>query len=290
MKPAVFDYSAPESVAEVLDLLDEHSAEGKILAGGQSLVPMLNFRLARPTHLIDINGVGSLSYITANGSLRLGAMTRLTTIGESAEVAAAHAVIPKAVSYIGHRAIRNRGAIGGSLVHNDPAAELPALLMALDAQVTALSVGGERTIGINDLIEDRFFDTTLGDNELLSEIQIPAAAPGSGYGFQEFARRHGDFALAGVTAVISTDGSGMNSAALSAFGGAYATRLKEAEAILVGEEPEARVFAAAAAAAAAEFPTTSDIHGSADYRRQLIKVLTGRALEEAANNAGGGNG
>lgn len=289
MKPAVFAYSAPESVGEALDVLAEHGSEAKVLAGGQSLVPMLNFRLARPAHLIDVNGIDSLSYISANGSLRIGAMTRLTDVGESDDVASAHPVIPEAVSYIGHRAIRNRGTIGGSLAHNDPAAELPAVLMALDAEVTARSTGGERVIGMQDLIEDRLFDTTLGDTELLTEIRIPATAS-SGFGFQEFARRHGDFALAGVAAVISTDGSTITHAALGAFGGTHATRLPSAEAALVGADAGDAAFAAAGAGAAADFPTTSDVHGSAEYRSHLINVLTVRALTKAAGNAGGGNG
>lgn len=228
MKPAVFNYSAPESIAEVLDLLAEHGSESKILVGGQSLVSMLNFRLARPAHLIDINGIDSLSYISANGSLRIGAMTRLTEVGELEDVAAVHPVIPRAVSHIGHRAIRNRGTIGGSLAHNDPAAELPALLMALDAEVTARSVDGDRVLGIGDLIEDRLFDTTLDDKELLAEIRIPAAEASGGFGFQEFARRHDDFALAGVAVVISMDGSIVMGASLAAFGGTHATRIPAA--------------------------------------------------------------
>ena len=290
MKPAVFNYSAPESVAEVLDLLAQHGSEAKILAGGQSLVPMLSFRLARPGHLIDINGIETLSYISSNGSLRIGAMTRLTELGESQDVAAAHPVIPRAISFIGHRAIRNRGTIGGSLAHNDPAAELPALLMALDAEVTARSAEGERVLKIGDLIEDRLFDTTLDDGELLAEIHIPAATASNGYGFQEFARRHGDFALAGVVALISTDGNTVDSASLAVFGGTHPTRLPAAESTLVGEELGEASFAAAADAAAAEFPTTADVHGSAEYRSHLVKVLTVRALEEAVSNAGGGNG
>ena len=290
MKPAVFDYSAPESIGEALDLLAEHGSGAKVLAGGQSLVPMLNFRLARPAHLIDVNGVGSLSYISANGSLRIGAMTRLTAVGESGAVAGAHPVIPAAVAEIGHRAIRNRGTIGGSVAHNDPAAELPAVLMALDAEVTARSTDGERVIGMQDLIEDRLFDTTLGDTELLTEIRIPAAAAGSTFGFREFARRHGDFALAGVAAVITTDGSTITHAALGAFGGTHATRLPTAEAALVGAETGDAAFAAAGAGAAADFPATSDGHGTAEYRSHLINVLTVRALNDASGQAGGGNG
>lgn len=290
MKPAVFGYSAPESIEDTLDLLAEHGPEAKILAGGQSLVPMLNFRLARPAHLIDINGVGSLAGVSANGTLRIGSMTRLTALGESGEVAEAHPIIPMAVSQIGHRAIRNRGTIGGSLAHNDPAAELPAVLMALDAEVTARSADGERVLGMQDLIEDRLFETSLGDTELLTEIRIPAAGASSGSGLAEFSRRHGDFALVGVAAVISTDGSTITEAALAAFGGTHATRLPGAEAALVGAEAGDAAFAAAGAAAASDFPTTSDVHGSSEYRSHLAKVLTIRALAEAAGNAGGGNG
>lgn len=290
MKPAVFDYSAPESIAEALDLLAEHGSGAKVLAGGQSLVPMLNFRLARPAHLIDVNGVDSLSYISANGTLRIGSMTRLTALGESGDVAGAHPIIPAAVAYIGHRSIRNRGTIGGSLAHNDPAAELPAVLMALDAEVAARSVDGERVVGMQDLIEDRLFETTLGDTELLTEIRIPAAAPSSTFGFQEFARRHGDFALAGVAAVITTDGSTITHAALGAFGGTHATRLPTAEAALAGAETGDAAFAAAGAGAATDFPATSDVHGTAEYRSHLINVLTVRALKDAAGNSGGGNG
>ena len=290
MKPAVFDYSAPESIAETVDLLAEHGSGAKVLAGGQSLVPMLNFRLARPAHLIDVNGVDELSYISANGALRIGSMTRLTALGESGDVARAHPITPAAVAQIGHRAIRNRGTIGGSLAHNDPAAELPAVLMALDAEVTARSADGERVVGMQELIEDRLFETTLGDTELLTEIRIPAAAAGSSFGFREFARRHGDFALAGVAAVITTDGSTITQAALAAFGGTHATRLPTAEAALVGAETGDAAFAAAGAGAAADFPSTSDVHGTAEYRSHLINVLTVRALQDAAGNSGGGNG
>ena len=290
MKPAVFNHSAPDSIAEALDLLAEHGSHAKILAGGQSLVPMLSFRLARPAHLIDINRLDSLSYVSANGSLRIGALTRLTAIEESGDIAAAHPIIPRAVSYIGHRAIRNRGTIGGSLAHNDPAAELPALLMALGAEVTAQSAGGERIVAIEDLIEDRLFETTLRPDELMTEIRIPAASGSSRFGFQEFARRNGDFALAGVAAVMSMDGSTIREASLAAFGGTHATRLPSAEGALVGVEAGDPAFAAAGDGAAADFPTTSDVHGSGEYRSHLIKVLTMRALAEAASNVGGENG
>ncbi len=290
MKPAVFRYSEPESIGEALDLLAEHGSEAKILAGGQSLVPMMNFRLARPAHLVDINGLDSLSHISANGSIRIGAMTRLTTIGESNEIGEAHPIIPRAVSYIGHRAIRNRGTIGGSLVHNDPAAELPALLLALGAEVTARSARGERVMTLQSLLEDRFFETTLGHDELLTEVLIPAASSLSGFGFQEFARRHGDFALAGVAAVLSMDGSTVQEAAVAAFGGVHATRLPTAEAAITGMEANDAAITAAGASAMADFPTTSDVHGTGEYRSHLIKVLTERALAEAAGNAGGENG
>lgn len=288
MKPAVFSYSAPESIEEAVGLLAEHGSEAKVLAGGQSLVPLLNFRLARPARIIDINGIDDLSYISSNGSLRIGALARLTEVEESGGAAAGHPIIKRAVSHIGHRAIRNRGTIGGSLAHNDPAAETPALLLALDAEVTARSSGGERTVSARDLIGELFFETSLADDELLTEIRIPAMAASSGWGFQELSRRHGDFALAGVAAVITMDGSTIRSAALGAFGGAHAARLPGAEDALAGAEAGENAFTAAGARAAAEFPTTSDVHGSAEYRSHLVGVLTRRALAEAADNAGGG--
>ncbi len=288
MKPAVFSYSAPESIEEAVGLLAEHGPEAKVLAGGQSLAPLLNMRLARPARIIDINRVDGLSYISSNGSLRIGALTRLTAVEESGGAAAGHPIINRAVSFIGHRAIRNRGTIGGSLAHNDPAAETPALLLALDAEVTARSAGGERTVTAQDLVGELFFETSLAPDELLTEIRIPALPESSGWGFQELARRHGDFALAGIAAVIDMDGSIIRSAAVAAFGGVHAARLRGAEAVLEGAEAGEAAFAEAGARAAAEFPAASDVHGSAEYRRHLAGVLTSRALAEAAGNAGGG--
>ena len=288
MKPAVFSYSAPETIEEAVGLLADHGPEAKVLAGGQSLTPLLNFRLARPARIIDINRVDGLSYIASNGSLRIGALTRLTEVEESGEAAAGHPILNRAVSCIGHRAIRNRGTVGGSLAHNDPAAELPALLLALGAEAAARSPRGERTLPVQDLIGELFFETNLAPDELLTEIRIPAMAESSGWGFQELARRHGDFALAGAAAVIDMDGSTIRSAAVGAFGGAHAVRLRGAEAALEGAEAGEAAFAEAGARAAAEFPAASDVHGSAEYRRHLAGVLTSRALAEAAGNAGGG--
>ena len=290
MKPASFSYSAPASVEEALSLLAEHGSEAKLLAGGQSLVPLLSFRLARPAHLIDLNGLGELSSISTNGVLTLGSMTRMTAVEESGDVSSSHPILPMAMAHVGHRAIRNRGTVGGSLAHNDPSAELPALMLALNAEVTARSSSDERVISASDLLGDRFFETALEPDEMLTEIRIPASGDSSGSGFHEFSRRHGDFAVAGVGAVVTMEGSTIQSAALAAFGGTHPIRLSAAEAALEGANADEAAYAAAGTAAAGEFPTTSDIHGSAEYRQHLVGVLTARALADAVNNAGGGNG
>ena len=280
MKPSRFDYSAPTTVNEAVALISEKGPDAKILAGGQSLVPLLNFRLARPASLIDINGVDELDYVSANGSMVIGGLTRLTTLEESNST---NGLMAKALPHIGHRAIRNRGTIGGSLAHNDPAAELPAVLMVLNAEVTATSSTGERTMTVSELVGERFFETTLDDSEMITEVQVPAAGVGTRYGFAEFSRRHGDFAIAGVAIAITVTGSTVESAAIGAFGGAHAVRLVGAEAALVGCELADAAFAMAGETASAEFPTTSDIHGDADYRRHLIGVLTQRALRESTD-------
>ena len=277
MKPSRFDYSAPTTVSETVSVLADEGSDAKILAGGQSLVPILNFRMASPARLVDINGVTELDYVRGNGITAIGAMTRLTTL-EGAETSA---IVDKALPHIGHRAIRNRGTLGGSLAHNDPAAELPAVLMVLDGEVTAVSSSGERTLSVTDLVGERFLETTLAPTELITEIRIPASAPGTVFGFAEFARRRGDFAIAGVAASITLNGSTIEAAAVGAFGGTHATRLPGAEAALEGAEIGDGVSAAAAAAASAEFPTTADMHGDEDYRRHLVGVLTKRALADA---------
>ena len=279
MKPAAFEYHAPESVDDAVGLLSSHE-DAKVLAGGQSLVPMMSFRLARPACIVDINGISDLDYIRSNaGDLQIGAIARQTALEDSSEVAAHAPLLVTATGYVGHRAIRNRGTLAGSLAHNDPASEYPAVLMALGASVTAVSSGGSRVLSVEDLVSGHFLSTALGPDELITEIAVPAHS--GGHGFAEFARRNGDFAVAGAAAMVTMNGNAVASASITAFGGTHPARLDEAEAALVGSDGGSAAVAEAAARAASQFPSTDDIHGSADYRRNLIDVLTRRALQQA---------
>ncbi len=283
MKPAAFEYHAPESVDDATGLLSGHE-DSKVLAGGQSLVPMMSFRLARPACIVDINGISDLDYIRCDGGvLQIGATARQTAVEESSEIADCVPLLVAATGHVGHRAIRNRGTLAGSLAHNDPASEYPAVLMALGASVTAVSSGGSRVLSVEDLVGGHFLSTALAPDELITAISMPAQS--GGHGFAEFARRHGDFAVAGAAAVVAMNGNGVASASITAFGGTTPARLDEAEAALVGSDGGSAAVAESAARAAVQFPSTDDIHGSADYRRALIDVLTRRALQQAVAHA-----
>jgi CO/xanthine dehydrogenase FAD-binding subunit len=284
MKPAPFHYFAPETVAETLELLAGHGAEGKVLAGGQSLMPMLNFRLARPETLIDINNLAELSYIARrDGELRIGALTRHAELERSALVAEHWPLLIEALRWLAHPPIRNRGTIGGSVAHADPAAELPVALTALDARFLAESHRGRRLLDPGEMFAG-LLQSGLEPDELLVEIRVPAVAPPSGSAFVEHARRHGDFALGGAAVVLGRDGDrcregGARIVLLGA--GPVPRRVPEAEALLaarpVGEE-SARA-AGEAASRAAEPP--SDPHADAGHRRRLAAVLTRRAVLQA---------
>ncbi len=292
MKPAPFAYDRPQTEPEALALLAEHGEEAKLLAGGQSLIPLLNFRLAFPERLIDINRVSGLDYIEANGSLRIGALTRQSTLERSEPVAEGWPLIAEVMPLIAHFQIRNRGTVGGSIAHSDPAAELPTVFMALDARFHVHSARGERTLDSAELYVTHL-TTRLEPDELLAEIEVPAIGPGTGQAFIEFARRHGDFALGGVAAVIGIDDDGRTERARIVLLGAGSTpiRATAAEAALGGERIDESLAAAAAAAAVAEIEPTGDIHGSSEYRRNLIEALIERAVlkaNERAGRAGGG--
>ena len=283
MKPAAFEYHAPESVDDAAGLLSGRE-DAKVLAGGQSLVPMMSFRLARPSCIVDINGISDLDYIRCEGGgLQIGATARQTALEESSDVGAHAPLLAAATGHVGHRAIRNRGTLAGSLAHNDPASEYPAVLMALGASVTAVSSGGSRVLSVEDLVSGHFLSTALGPDELITEVSVPAQS--GGHGFAEFARRHGDFAVAGAAAVVTMNGAGVASASITAFGGTTPARLDEAEAALIGSDGGSAAVAEAAARAASQFPSTDDIHGSADYRRALVDMLTRRALQQAIAHA-----
>ena len=286
MKLPPFDYEAPETVAAAVDLLAEHQDEASVLAGGQSLIPLLALRLARPAVLIDINGVQELSGLSAaDGWLTVGAMTREYVAEESATVGDAVPLLAAALPLIGHEAIRNRGTIGGSLAHADPAAELPAVALALDAVFVVRGQRGERFIPAADWFEG-YLTTARRPDELLVEVRFPTAGPGTGSSFLEIARRHGDFAMVGLaTSLMLADGA--ISDARLAFAGLsdVPVRATAAEDLLVGGQPSDDLFAAAARLATAGLEPPSDLHGSAEYRKKVAAVLVRRGLRAALGSA-----
>ena len=282
MKPAPFDYVLARSAAEAEEALAHHGDAAKVLAGGQSLVPLLNFRLARPGILVDINGARDLDGITeAGGELRVGALARLRTLERWA--AGRVPLVAEALRLVGHPAIRVRGTVVGSLVHADPAAELPALLLCLDGAVMARSVGrGERLIAAERLYVAPL-TTTLRPDELAVEARLRLPSPGTGWGFAEVARRHGDFALAGSVALLTLGDEGrVSRARLGFFGvGGTAVRGGDGEATLVGQAPTPERLRAAARAAAAALQPDGDLHATAEYRRRVAAVLAERTLTDA---------
>jgi aerobic carbon-monoxide dehydrogenase medium subunit len=285
VKPVPFTYLRARSLDEALAGLDAEG-EAKILAGGQSLVPLLNMRLVRPTALVDINGVPGLEEIRAapHGGLVIGALVRHTDLLASPLVRARAPLLATATAHIGHRAIRNRGTLGGSLAHADPAAELPAAIVALDATLTLVGPGARRRVAGREFFRGPL-TTALGPREILTEIEIPGpAAPA--WGFAELARRPGDFALAGVAAVLEPapdDRPGCASARLVAFGVADTPlRLSTAEAHLAGARLDAGLARAAGERAAAGCAPPDDVHASGAYRRHLVAVLTEQTILEAA--------
>jgi len=288
VKPAPFDYVAPTTLDEALEILVERGDEAKVLAGGQSLVPLLNMRLARPALLVDLNRLPGLDYVRIdNGGIAIGALARQRAI-ERSEVARSRApLLVAATGYIGHPAIRNRGTVGGSLAHGDPVSELPCVATALDARLIATSRSGDREIPAADFFQS-VFTTALQPTEILVGLRIPGLPARTGWGFEELARRHGDFAIIGVAAILTLRADGAIAAARLAYAGASdrPIRASRAEAALVGEKPTDKSFAAAADLAAEELDPPSDMHGTAEYRRTVATALTRRALAAALATAG----
>lgn len=280
MKPAPFAYHRAESLAHALELLAQLGDGAKVLAGGQSLVAMMNFRLVRPAALIDVMRVPGLSYILQdNGALRVGALTRHRDVERYPAPLDGFRVLPRAARWVGHVPIRTRGTFGGSIAHGDPASEWCILASLLDAEIVVAGPRGRRVIGVGDFF-DGFLSTALEPDELLVEVRFPR--PFGHSALQEFARRHGDFAI--VAAAVAFDvAEGIVRNARVALGGVAATvrRVPEAEAELEGAEPSQERFAAAARAAAAAVDPPGDIHGSSQYRKDLTAVMVGRALDEA---------
>jgi carbon-monoxide dehydrogenase medium subunit len=286
MKPAPFDYHAPRQLKDAAGLLAS-LPNARILAGGQSLVPMLNFRYVVVDHLVDLAGIDDLRGIAVgDGRLRIGAMMRQRDLETAPEIAQHCPLMVEALRHVGHRQTRNRGTIGGSLAHADPAAELPAVCAAYDAVIHVASVRGVRQLPFREF-STGFMATALAPDEMIAAIDLPLWRSGHGYGFQEFARRHGDFALAGAAALLDVGADNVVRRAALALLGVAATpiRLEAAEARLTGQPLDASLIRSAAAAAAAIEPMT-DIHAGAEYRRHLAHVLSARALTEAARRAG----
>ena len=277
-------------MAETLDLLQQLGEDAKVLAGGQSLVPLLNLRLARPAHLVDINSVQELSSIAAwDGGVSVGALVRQRAAERSDLVSQRCPLLAEALPLIGHPQIRNRGTIGGSLAHADPASELPAVAAALGAQFVVRKSGGQRAIDA-DAFFVTFFTTSMEPGELLTEVHFPGWPGGTGWSFQEVSRRHGDFAMVGVASLVRLDGSGNIADARLAYTGMAPApqRAMDAERQMVGQPATPSVFAEAAEAAATALDPQSDVHASAAYRRHVAKALTRQALAQASQRAQGG--
>ena len=288
MKSAPFEYYAPSSVEEALSLLASFGDDAKLLAGGQSLVPLLALRLAQPSVLIDLNGVRELDYIHEyDDALSIGAMTRHRTLERSALARERCPLLTDGIEWVGHPQIRNRGTIGGSLVHADPAAELPALAAVLDATFTIVSPTGSRRTVRSDEFFVTYLTTAVGPDELLSEVTIPVLNAGTGWAFTEVARRHGDFALVGVAAIISLDGDGTCATARIALFGVGETPVRStyAEQALLHRKVDEQAITAAAAEVVRNIDPPGDIHASAPYRRFVATNLVRSVLTEAAGRA-----
>jgi len=285
MKPPPFSYHRPESLPQTLDFLATLD-DPKILAGGQSLMPMMNFRYVMPANIIDINRVAELSTVEGTGgALRIGAMARQRDLELSELVQRRCPLLHEALLNVGHVQTRNRGTIGGSLSHLDPAAEMPAVLHAHDATLHAASTRGTRDIAMADWSQG-FMTPNLEPDEILTAITIPCWPDGHGYGFVEFARRHGDFAMAGAAVLLTLDGGGKIDRASVALTGVDngPVRLPETEGVLIGQTPSPELFETAAVHASS-VPGIEDVHASKEYRRKLAMVMTKRALGQALDRA-----
>jgi CO/xanthine dehydrogenase FAD-binding subunit len=292
MKPASFKYLAPTSVEEALSHLAEHGYDAKVLAGGQSLIPTMNFRLAQPAVLVDLNRVAELFYINPdnNGGLLIGAMTRESQVEHDPAVAERAPLLTETMPHIAHEQIRHRGTFGGCMAHADPAAELPAVAVALQANMKVRGQTGERWVSADEFFIS-LFTTVLMPDELLVEVAIPSMPARTGCSFQEVARRHGDYALVGVAATVTLDKKDRCEQARLVYVsvGDRPENARQATEALKGQAltPEA-IEAAAETAATADTEPGQDIHASAEFRRHLVKVLTRKALTQAAERAKGG--
>ena len=282
MKPPPFEYYRATTVEEAIALLSQYGPDAKVLAGGQSLVPMLKFRLARPRVLVDLNWVRELAYVRhSNGTLAFGAMARLDSL-EADQARGRCPILAEAAQHIGHPPIRHRGTVCGSLAHADPAAELPVLALVLDAELVATGPNGARVIPARDFFA-ALLTTSLGESEILTEARFPDLGSDSGWGFSELSRRPGDFAMAAAAATLQVGAAATITRARIALGAVAdrAIRCPDAEAALLGQRGGRATFETAAALASAPLTPPSDVHASSGYRRHLAKILVERALTQA---------
>jgi carbon-monoxide dehydrogenase medium subunit len=287
MKPPPFSYHDPATVADAVGLLSKLE-NAKLLAGGQSLMPMLNMRFVLPDHIIDMNKIKELFYLKeTNGALVVGAMTRQRDLEFSDDVKACHPIIHEALLNVGHRQTRNRGTVGGSLCHLDPSAEIPTIALALDATVTAAGPNGKRDIPIAQFPVD-YMTTAVQPDEILTEIRFPAWPKGHGYGFVEFARRHGDFAIASAAVLLEEDANSKITRVALAIGGVYKTpvRMPNVEKALLGQIASEDVFRDACEECR-KLEALADVHAPANYRQHLATVMSRRAMMAAHNRVGG---
>ncbi|MED1644424.1 xanthine dehydrogenase family protein subunit M [Brevibacillus agri] len=292
MKPAAFDYLRPSSVEEACQLLTDYGDEGKLIAGGQSLLPILNMRLSTPECLIDISGLQELKYIEIDGDwLRIGALTRQRDVERSALIRERVPLLAEAVPFIGHMQTRNRGTIGGSLVHADPTAEIPLSLLALNASAVIQSTDETREVDLNDFFIT-YLTTDIMPGELLREVKIPLQSMAKGYSFQEYSRKHGDFALVAAACVLDADEDGIITSVRLTLGGVDAVPVlaEDAADILIGEKLTAELLQEAARAASANVDPEADLHASREYRLQLARVYAAKAIETAYKRAVGKEG
>ena len=285
MKPPPFRYSAPTTVPEAIALLVEHADDDpRILAGGQSLVPLMNFRLAQPGRLVDLRRVAGLDRIAMDGdALVLGAMVRQSAAEHSPEVTLAAPLLAEALSHVAHPPIRNSGTVAGSIAHADPAAELPTVVLALDAQLVAHGPGGERRIPAADFFQGPF-TTALGADEILTEVRLPVSR--GGYAFVEFSRAHGNFAIVGVAVTVRLEGGRVTRAAVAASGvGPTPLRLSAAEEALVGTTGDVAAITAAVDAGAAGLHPAGDVHAGTETRIDIARSVLHQGIKRALNRA-----
>ena len=291
MKPAAFEYHRPENAEEAVAVLGRLGDEGRILAGGQSLVPLMNFRLAQPEHVVDVNRLGELDYVRGDdGVVRVGALARQSAVEADPAVAERVPLVREALTFVAHPPIRHRGTVVGSIAHADPAAELPSVALCLEATVTVRGKRGERQIAAKDFFLGPF-ETAIEPGELATEVAFPAAAPGTGYGFVEFARRHGDFAIAGAGVTLALrEGKVADPRVVLCGVGPTPLRAAAAEHALDGAAPGEETIAAAAEAAVEGIEPPADMHGGTKYRIGVARAQVRRAIAKALDRAEGGAG